>query len=123
MADTQYIALDNQKRLELVYMLLYNLDIFKADIKYMKKHIDDYSMDSERIYSFLYYTKELIDTIYDYGEYRKEDLKTQLKQLATHKIVLSAYQDMTIPLVTIDKPKSNILDDVTNEKKKSKTRK
>lgn len=81
-ANATYIALDNQKRLELVHQLLYYLNIFKMDIKYLKREYNKNNyIDGEKIYSFLHYTKDLIDTIYDYGTYRKEDIETQIRQI------------------------------------------
>ena len=36
-ADIEFIALDNQKRLKLIYTLTYNFNIFKANYKNLKK--------------------------------------------------------------------------------------
>lgn len=96
-ADAVYIALDNQKRLELVHQLLYYLDIFKSDVKHLKKEFKKYNyIDGEKIYGFLYYTKDLINTIYDYSEYRKEDIETQLKQLEEQNNILSYFKTVNV---------------------------
>lgn len=96
-ADVVYIALDNQKRLELVHQLLYYLDIFKADVKHLKKEFKkEHYIDGEKIYGFLHYTKDLINTIYDYSEYRKEDIEIQLKQLEEQKNILSYFKTVNV---------------------------
>lgn len=80
-ADISWLALDNQKRLELVHQLLYYLDIFKSDIKYLKKNLNKTYIDDEQIYSFLYYAKDLIRTILQYGQFKQDSIKEQLKQI------------------------------------------
>lgn len=79
-ADTVYIALDDQKRLELIHQLLYYFDIIKAKSKYIKKHLNDYDLD-DICFDYLWNTKQLVDNIFEYGKYKKEDLETQIKQL------------------------------------------
>ena len=80
-ADIKYIALDNQKRLNLIYMLRYNYNLFKADVKYLKRHKNDTSIDSEKLSSFLFKTKDIINTILDYGEFTLKEQEEQLKYL------------------------------------------
>lgn len=80
-ADIKYIALDNQKRLNLIYMLSYNFNLFKADVKYLKRHKNDPSIDSEKLSSFLFKTKDIINTILDYGEFTLKEQEEQLKYL------------------------------------------
>lgn len=80
-ADIKYIALDNQKRLNLIYMLSYNFNLFKADVKYLKRHKNDTSIDSEKLLSFLFKTKDIINTILDYGEFTLKEQEEQLKYL------------------------------------------
>lgn len=80
-ADIKYIALDNQKRLNLIYMLSYNFNLFKADVKYLKRHKNDTSIDSEKLLSFLFKTKDIISTILDYGEFTLKEQEEQLKYL------------------------------------------
>lgn len=96
-ADTVYIALDNQKRLEFVHQLLYFLDIFKADVSHLKRAKKDY-IDGEQIYSFLHYTKELINTVYEYGNFKKEDIETQIRQLeeSKNKNILSYFNNVHV---------------------------
>lgn len=101
-ADAVYIALDNQKRLELTYKLLYNLDIFKSFCKNFKSNKHNCNFESDYIYSFLIYTKDLVNIIYDYGEYRKLDLEEQKKQvlIAQEKLKLLKEQKLQIKLNT-----------------------
>ena len=80
-ADIKYIALDNQKRLNLIYMLSYNFNLFKADVKYLKRHKNDPSIDDEKIFMFLLKTKDIINTILDYGEFTLKEQEEQLKYL------------------------------------------
>lgn len=80
-ADIKYIALDNQKRLNLIYMLSYNFNLFKSDVRYLKRHKNDSSIDSEKLSSFLFKTKDIINTILDYGEFTLKEQEEQTKYL------------------------------------------
>ena len=80
-ADIKYIALDNQKRLNLIYMLSYNFNLFKFDVRYLKRHKNDSSIDSEKLSSFLFKTKDIINTILDYGEFTLKEQEEQTKYL------------------------------------------
>lgn len=98
-ADIDYIALDNQKRLELIHQLLYFLDIFKSDVKYFKsefKKTSYYNIDSEKIYGFLSYTKDLINSIFDYGNYQRDEIQKELKLLEERTRVLDANRVLDI---------------------------
>lgn len=116
-ADAVYIALDNQKRLELVHQLLYYLNIFRADVKHLKKEFRNYNyIDGEKIYDFLHYTKNLINTIYDYSEYRKKDIETQLMQLEGQKNILSYFNTVNVVQEIPESDKPDIEDLDTPEK-------
>ena len=80
-ADIKYIALDNQERLNLIYMLNYNLNCFKSDVKYLRKHKDDISIDDEKIFMFLLKTKDMVETIINYGENTIKEKQEQQKYL------------------------------------------
>ena len=80
-ANAKYIALDNQKRLNLIYMLSYNFNLFKSDVKYLKRHKNDLSIDDEKILSFLLKTQDIIDTILDYGNFTIKEKEEQMKYL------------------------------------------
>ena len=80
-ADIKYIALDNQERLNLIYMLNYNLNCFKSDVKYLRKYKDDISIDDEKIFMFLLKTKDMVETIINYGEFTVKEKQEQQKYL------------------------------------------
>ena len=56
-ADAVTIALDNQERLELIHQLIYHLDIFKSNFKYLKSQLKNKEMiqfiDGEQLYGLL----------------------------------------------------------------------
>ena len=79
--DIKYIALDNQERLNLIYMLNYNLNCFKSDVKYLRKYKDDISIDDEKIFMFLLKTKDMVETIINYGEFTVKEKQEQQKYL------------------------------------------
>ena len=80
-ADIKYIALDNQERLNLIYMLNYNLNCFKSDVKYLRKYKGDISIDDEKIFMFLLKTKDMVETIINYGEFTVKEKQEQQKYL------------------------------------------
>lgn len=80
-ADIEYIAMDNQQRLNLIYMLMYNMDLFKYDVKNLKHNRLGCREDSDKIYSFIYRTKELIQSIMNYGQFSYKEYQEQQKYL------------------------------------------
>lgn len=81
-ADMNYIALDNQKRLSLIYMLMYNMDLFKADVKNLKANKLGCRNDEEKVFNFISRTKDLIESIVNYGEFSAKEQAEQQKYLA-----------------------------------------
>lgn len=81
-ADLNIIALDNQKRLSLIYMLLNNMDLFKSDVKNLKLNKLECRDDFEKVYGFLLRTKDMIKSIIDYGEFSAKEIAEQQKYLA-----------------------------------------
>lgn len=77
-ADIEFIALDNQKRLNLIHSLTYNLNIFKANYKNLKKNKYSCREDNDRVFNFLINTQEIIKVIIEYAEFNyKEKLENQ----------------------------------------------
>lgn len=72
-ADLNFIALDNQKRLNIIYMLTNNLEIFESSVSNMKKNKYGCAMDSEQSLRFLGITKDLVDTIIKFGEFKRDE--------------------------------------------------
>lgn len=88
--DVKFIALDNQRRLELTHMLLSNFDLFESYVKNFKRNKSNCRENDDYIFNFLYKTKDLVDTIIDYGEFRLKEKEDNQKQLlAHHKKLLS----------------------------------
>lgn len=77
-ADIEFIALDNQKRLKLIYTLTYNFNIFKANYKNLKKNKYSCREDNDRVFNFLINTQEIIKVIIEYAEFNyNEKLENQ----------------------------------------------
>ena len=62
-------------------MLNYNLNCFKSDVKYLRKYKDDISIDDEKIFMFLLKTKDMVETIINYGEFTVKEKQEQQKYL------------------------------------------
>lgn len=82
-ADACYIALDNQKRLEISHQLLLYCDSVKSYFKYLKKNRKQ--SDLEQKYDFLVYLQKLAENILEYGKYKEDDIKTQIQQIEDGK--------------------------------------
>lgn len=80
-ADVKFIALDNQKRLELTYLLLNNFNLFEKDVKNFRRNKLKCRENDEYIFNFLFKTKDLISSIIEYGEFRVKELKENQKEL------------------------------------------
>ena len=77
-ADIKFIALDNQKRLNLIYNLTYNFNIFKANYKNLKKNKYRCREDSDKVFNFLINTQDIIKVIIEYAEFNyNEKLENQ----------------------------------------------
>lgn len=77
-ADLKFIALDNQKRLNLIHSLTYNFNIFKANYKNLKKNKYRCREDSDKVFNFLINTQDIIKVIIEYAEFNhKEKLENQ----------------------------------------------
>lgn len=85
MADAVYIALDNQKRLDIIYSLMNNFDLFKNDVKNFKKNKSNCNDNTEYIYNFLDRTKDLVKSIIEFGEFKQEEYEENMKQLEENK--------------------------------------
>lgn len=84
-ADLKYIALDNQARLELIYNLLHNFDLFEKDISNFKRNKNSCNENYEYIFNFLTNTKDMVETIVDFGEFKKQEYEDNMKQLEENK--------------------------------------
>lgn len=101
LADAKWIALDNQKRLEIIYKMLDSFEKFEADIKNLrgkrKAWLQDKNDNFDYIFQFLLNTKDLISSIYDYGDFRakevEEDKKQALLQKEKFKLLLGGNQN------------------------------
>lgn len=80
-AEMKPLFLEDETRLNLIYMLNSSFDNFKASFKYMKKHRLDYDTDSEQLVSLIMRLKDVVDTIYNYGEFTLEQKQEQEKYL------------------------------------------
>lgn len=84
-ADLNFIALDNQKRLNIVYMLISNLEMFEISVSNIKKNKYGCAMDSEQSLRFLGITKDLVDTIIKFGEFKMDEAYQNKLELEENK--------------------------------------
>lgn len=75
------LFMEDETRLNLIYMLNSNFDNFKASYKYMKRHRFDYDIDSEQLLNLIMRLKDVVDTIYNYGEFTLEQRQEQEKYM------------------------------------------
>lgn len=80
-SELKPLFLEDEARLNLIYLLNYNFDNFKADFKYIKKHRLDEDIDGERLFSFIMKLKDVVGTVYEYGEFTIQQQKEQAKYL------------------------------------------
>lgn len=83
-ADINYIVADDQKRLNIIYMLMRNLEIFEKGTTNMKKNKFGVADDSEQVFNYLLNTKELIDTVVDFGEFKQKEAYQNHLELMEH---------------------------------------
>lgn len=74
-ADLKYIALDNQKRLELIYKLLDSFDQFKTQTKNLKRNKFSCNEDSEIALGYLYRLKNLLNSAIEHGEFKEKEMQ------------------------------------------------
>lgn len=82
-ASIKPLLIEDETRLNLIYMLNYNFDNFKASYNYIKKHRDN--TDTEQLLSLIYKLKELVDTVFEYGNFTIQQKAEQDKYLALLK--------------------------------------
>lgn len=85
MADAKWLALDNQKRLELIYMLTNNFQLLKADLSNYRKNKFDLKDNPEGLLNFILNTREILKTVQKYQEFRIEEKVENQKQLDENK--------------------------------------
>mgnify|MGYP000096115579 CR=1 FL=1 len=89
LADARWIALDNQKRLEIIWKMLDSFEKFEADIKNLRgkrKHwLQDINDNFDYIFQFLLNTKDLISSISEYGEFKANEVEENKKQALLQK--------------------------------------
>lgn len=81
MADATWLALDNQKRLDIIYKLMNNFNFIKDDVKNFRKNKNNCNDNIDYVYSFLCRTKDLVESIIEFGEFKHEEYKENIKQL------------------------------------------
>lgn len=85
MADAKWLALDNQKRLELVYMLTNNFQLLKSDLNNFRRNKSNLRENTEGLFGFILNTKDLLETIQKYQEFKVEEAIDNQKQLMESK--------------------------------------
>lgn len=84
-ADLNFIALDNQKRLNIIYMLISNLEMFEISVSNIKKNRYGCAMDSEQSLRFLGITKDLVNTVIKFGEFKMDEAYQNKLELEENK--------------------------------------
>lgn len=80
-AELKPLFLEDEARLNLIYLLNYNFDNFKADFKYIKRHRLDADIDGERLFSFITKLKDVVEIVYKYGEFTIQQKQEEMKYL------------------------------------------
>lgn len=81
MADAVYIAIDNQRRLDIIYKLINNFNLFKNDVKNFKKNKNNCNNNYDYMFNFLSNTKDLVESVVEFGEFKQDKHKENMKQL------------------------------------------
>lgn len=86
-ADVEYIALDNQARLNIIYELLNTFELFKMQTKNLKRNKYNCNTDNfEYVFNYLTRTQELFRSIYRYAEFKNKEHIEKQKAIAEHNI-------------------------------------
>lgn len=75
MADLNFIAMDNQERLSLIFNLLNNMNLFKKDIQNFKHNKGKCNDNIDYIYRFLLNTQDLINSAIEHSEFMLKEHK------------------------------------------------
>ena len=86
MADAKFIALDNQKRLDIIYLLLDNFELFKTQTSNLKRDKMNCNYNFDYVFNYLSQTQDLIKTIYSYAEFQHNEKLENQKMLQDNKI-------------------------------------
>ena len=86
-ADVEYIALDNQARLNIIYQLLNTFELFKIQTRNLKRNKYNCNTDNfEYVFNYLTRTQELFRSIYKYAEFQHKEHTENQKAIAEHNI-------------------------------------
>jgi hypothetical protein len=80
-AEVKAILKDDQQRLNLIYQLNYNLEIFEGWVKNLRRNKYDCINDDEALFNLLVYTQDMMETIVDYGKFKIDQREENQKQL------------------------------------------
>ncbi len=80
-ADIGYIALDNQKRLELIFKLLNSFTLFEKDVKCFRRNKCNCNNNYEYIFNFLSNTQDLINAVLDHSDFKIKEWEENNKQV------------------------------------------
>lgn len=69
------VIIEDTQRLQLVYALNYNFEIFQGWVKNIRKNKMNCIENDEGIFPYLIYTQEMINTIIKYGEFKENQIK------------------------------------------------
>ena len=95
MADAKWLAMDNQKRLELIYMLTNNFQLFKGNLTNYRRNKLDLQNNTEGLLRFILTLKDLFKTTIDFQDFKLEEHKENMKQLEeSHRIAKQIETEM-----------------------------
>ena len=81
MADVKYIALDNQKRLELIFKLLDSFTMFEKDVKLFRRNKNNCNSNYEYIFSFLLRTQDMINAVIEHSDFKIKEWEENNRQV------------------------------------------
>lgn len=80
-ADLKYIALDNQKRLELIFKLLDGFNKFEKDVKCFRRNKYNCNNNYEHIFNFLLNIQDLVNAVLDHSDFKIKEWEENNRQV------------------------------------------
>ena len=84
-SNTREIAIDDEKRLELIYQLTYNLSIFEGWVNNVRKNKYDCINDYDAMCEMLLKTQDLMRTVIKYSDFKKSEIQKIQSQIEENK--------------------------------------
>ena len=84
-SNAREIAIDDEKRLELIYQLTYNLSIFEGWVNNVRKNKYDCINDYDAMCEMLLKIQDLMRTVIKYSDFKKSEIQKIQSQIEENK--------------------------------------